>query len=70
MYGMKTNKKYTLELEESLVKSAVQTTGKSFTETVRQGLKILASAKAYKELASMKGAVDLGLDVSSLRSKR
>lgn len=70
IYGMKTNKKYTLELDESLVKNAVRTTGKSFTETVRQGLKIIAATKTYKELASMKGTVDLDLDVASLRSKR
>ena len=67
---MKTNKKYTLELDESLVKSAIHSTQKNFTETVRQGLKILAAAKAYRELSTMKGTVNLELDISKLRGKR
>jgi hypothetical protein len=64
---MKANKKYTLELEETLVNSAVQATGKSFTDTVRQGLRILASSEAYRELAKMRGKIDLDLDVRKLR---
>lgn len=67
---MKPNRKYTLELSETLVKSAVKATGKSFTDTVRQGLKIIASAEAYKELAKLSGAVDLEIDVKSLRKSK
>lgn len=67
---MRTHRKYTLELDESLVKSATQATGKSFTDTVRQGLKILASSEAYRELGKMRGTVDLGLDVKTLRKSR
>ncbi|MDZ4676507.1 MAG: hypothetical protein SGI74_03270 [Oligoflexia bacterium] len=67
---MKANKKYTLELEESLVKSAVKATGKSFTDTVRQGLKILASTEAYRELSKMRGTVDLELDVKAMRKHK
>jgi hypothetical protein len=63
-------KKYTLELDESLVKSAVKATGKSFTDTVRQGLKILAAAEAYRELSKMRGTVDLELDVKKMRKDK
>lgn len=66
---MKASKKYTLELEESLVKSAVKATGKSFTDTVRQGLKLLASTEAYRELAKMRGSVNLEIDTKKLRKK-
>ena len=60
-------KKYTLELEEELVKSAVKVTGTSFTDTVRQGLRILSATAAYEELAKFKGTVDLAIDVKKLR---
>lgn len=64
---MKATKKYTVELDESLVKSAIKATGQSFACTVRQGLKILAAAEAYKELAKLGGSIDLQLDVKELR---
>lgn len=67
---MKANKKYTVELEESLVKSAVRATGKSFTDTVRQGLRILAASEAYSELSKMRGTVDLDLDVKKMRKDK
>ena len=67
---MKAHKKYTVELEESLVKSAVKATGKSFTDTVRQGLKIVAATEAYRELAQLRGSVDLEMDVKTLRKDK
>lgn len=67
---MKLNKKYTIELEESLVKSAIKATGKNFTDTVRQGLRIIASTKAYKELSKMRGTVDLGINVRAIRKDK
>ncbi len=67
---MKSSKKYTVELEESLVKSALRATGKNFTETIRQGLKILASAEAYRELSKMRGTLDLELDVKAVRKDK
>jgi hypothetical protein len=70
MYGMKSNRKYTLELDESMVRLATKATGKSFTDTVRQGLKILISANAYNQLAEMHGTVDLQLDTKKIRKDK
>jgi hypothetical protein len=67
---MKVSRKYTVELEESLVQSAVKATGKSITDTVRQGLKILAATEAYRELAKMRGVANLQLDVKDLRKDK
>jgi len=67
---MKSSKKYTLELDEDLVKSAVKATGRNFTDTVRQGLRILAAADAYRELSKMRGSVDLALDIKALRKDK
>ncbi len=67
---MKAHKKYTLELEETLVRSAIKATGSSFTDTVRQGLKVIASTEAYRELSKMRGTVDLELDVKKIRKDK
>ncbi len=67
---MKATRKYTLELDEALVKSAVKATGKNFTDTVRQGLRILSSTEAYSELSKMFGTVDLELDAKELRKNK
>jgi hypothetical protein len=67
---MKANKKYSLELEEDLVRSATKATGKGFTETVRQGLRVLAAADSYKELLKLRGSIDLQLDVKALRKNK
>jgi len=67
---MKTSRKYTIELEEDLVQSAVKATGRNFTDTVRQGLRLLAATEAYEELSKMRGTVDLELDVKSLRKNK
>ena len=67
---MKSSKKYTLELEEELVKSALKSTGRNFTDTVRQGLRLLASSEAYHELAKMRGIVDLEIDSKKIRKSK
>lgn len=67
---MKSNKKYTIELDPALVKNAIKATGKNFTETIRQGLKILAAAEAYHTLAKMQGSVDLGINLKELRKDK
>ena len=67
---MRPAKKYTLELDESLVKAALKSTGLNFTETVRQGLGILASSLAYRELSKLHGSVDLEIDSKKLRKNK
>jgi hypothetical protein len=65
--SMKKTRKYTLELDEALVQSAVKASGRSFTETVRQGLKLVSSADVYARLLEARGTVDLKLDVKKMR---
>ena len=63
-------KKVTMELPESLVKAALEETKQNLTETVRQGLEILISRRAGKTLASLRGKLDLKLNLSELRRDR
>lgn len=63
-------KKVTMELPESLVKAALEETKESLTETVRQGLELLVSRRAGKTLASMRGKLDLKLNLTELRRDR
>ena len=63
-------RKVTMELPEGLVKAALQETQKSLTETVRQGLEILVARRASKQLAALRGKLDLKLDLTELREDR
>ena len=48
-------KKITVDVPSILLKEAQAQTGKGITETVRQGLQLLAASKAYKELLKFEG---------------
>ena len=63
-------KKVTMELPVELVKEAQAQTRQSLTETVRQGLEILVSRRASRNLAALEGTIDLKLDLSELRRNR
>jgi hypothetical protein len=63
-------KKVTMELPEDLVKEAQAETQQGLTETVRQGLEILVSRRASRQLAALRGKLDLKLDLSALRRDR
>jgi hypothetical protein len=58
---MEGTRKITVEVSDDLLKSAQSFTGEGVTETVRQGLKRLASARAQKELLAMRGKVKFSL---------
>jgi len=46
---MENAKKITIQISETLLKNAQEQTGMGITETVRRGIKLLASVKAYNE---------------------
>jgi hypothetical protein len=45
-------------------------TGKGVTETVRAGLKKLASIRAQRELVRYRGKLDLGISVEDMKQDR
>ena len=54
-------RKITVEVSESLLDKAQAETGKGVTDTVREGLKKLASARAQKELLALRGKVKFSM---------
>lgn len=67
---MKTIRKVTLNLPADLLTKALESSGAGVTETVRQGLELVAASKAYEKLVKMKGKVRFDLDVKELRRDR
>ncbi len=63
-------KKITIEVPDDLLKKAQKQTGKGISETVRNGLRLLAAADAYSSLRDMKGRVKFSKTVEELREDR
>lgn len=67
---MKAVQKITLRVPEELLRRAQKSTGQGITETVRQGLRLLAARDAYRELRDLRGKVKVDVDVETLREDR
>ena len=63
-------RKITVHVPEGLLKKAQQETREGVTETVRQGLRLVAASRAYERLRRMRGTVRLAIDVDELRRDR
>jgi len=62
--------KITAHLPKGLLKKARKATGAGITETLREGLELLARQQAYKNLLALQGKLDLGIDLKALREDR
>lgn len=67
---MAEKRKITLEVPEELLERALAASGEGITQTVRQGLQLVAAGRAYEELRRLRGKVKLGLDLEALREDR
>jgi hypothetical protein len=63
-------RKITVHVPDELLKKAQRETGEGVTETVRQGLGLVAASRAYDRLRNLRGAVRLRVDVKELRKDR
>jgi hypothetical protein len=63
-------KKITVEVPESDLALARKLTGEGVTETVRAGLKKLASIQAQRELLKLRGTFKFTIDLDELRVDR
>lgn len=68
--GMAEKRKITLEVPEELLERALAASGEGITQTVRQGLQLVAAGRAYEELRRLRGKVKLGIDLEALREDR
>lgn len=63
-------KKVTVLLPEDLVSRAQQAHGEGLTPTIRRGLELVAAGRAYRDLRSQRGKVQLSMDLDALREDR
>ena len=67
---MSTARKVTVELPDDLLLRAQKSTGEGLEATIRKGLELVAASRAYDELLSLKGKVELSVDWRELREDR
>ena len=69
-FSMANRKKVTVVLPEDLLRRARRSSGQGITSTIRQGLELVAAARAYDDLRRLRGKVKLHLDLDALREDR
>ncbi len=62
-------KRVTVNLPRYLLKDAVEVTGAGTTETIVQGLQLLARRRAYTKAMALKGKLDLQIDLEASRER-
>ena len=63
-------KKITVHVPEALLLKAQQSTGKGVTETIRDGLRLVAAGNAYRSLQRLRGKVKFSIALERLREDR
>ena len=62
-------KRITANLPEELLTSALSVTNKSITETLVEGLERIKRSSAYSKAQSLKGKIDLKIDIRKSRER-
>lgn len=62
--------KVTVHVEQALLQRARKRTGKGVSDTIRQGLTLVAAGAAYEKLRALRGRVKFSVDVRALREDR
>ncbi|HMC78081.1 MAG TPA: hypothetical protein VKH34_13135 [Vicinamibacterales bacterium] len=63
-------RKITVHIPEELLERAQQASGAGLTETVRQGLRLVAAGDTFRRVAKLRGTVKFSLDLARLREDR
>jgi hypothetical protein len=63
-------RKITVHVPEGLLKSAQESSGQGVTETVRQGLRLVAAGETFRRVAALRGSVKFSVDLRRLRDDR
>ena len=67
---MATARKVTVHLPGELLDKAQRASGQGITETVRQGLRLVAAGDTFRRLAALRGHVKFSVDLQRLREDR
>ena len=63
-------RKITVHVPEALLQQAQKSSRQGITETVRQGLRLVAAGETFRRVAHLRGAVKFSLDLEGLREDR
>jgi hypothetical protein len=63
-------RKITVHVPVELLERAQKSSGRGVTETVRQGLRLVAAGETFRQLAALRGSVKFSLDPKKLREDR
>ena len=64
------DRKITVHIPEDLLERAQKSSGQGVTETVRQGLRLVAAGDTFRRVAKLRGRVKFSLDLARLREDR
>jgi hypothetical protein len=63
-------RKITVHVPADLLDRAQKSSGQGVTETVRQGLRLVAAGETFRQLAALRGSVKFSVDLKRLREDR
>lgn len=68
--GMPAERKITVHVPDDLLTQAQRATGQGITETIRQGLRLVAAGETFRRLSKLRGSVKFSVDLQRLREDR
>jgi hypothetical protein len=63
-------RKITVYVPEALLQKAQKSSRRGITETVRQGLRLVAAGETFRRFAQLRGSVRFSLDLERIREDR
>jgi hypothetical protein len=70
VYSRMPERKITVHIPEDLLERAQQSSGQGITETVRQGLRLVAAGDTFRRVSKLRGTVRFSVDLARLREDR
>jgi hypothetical protein len=70
VYSAMADRKITVHVPEDLLDRAQASSGQGITETVRQGLRLVAAGETFRRVARLRGTVRFSVDLTRLREDR
>lgn len=64
------DRKITVHVPDDLLDRAQASSGQGITETVRQGLRLVAAGETFRRVAKLRGTVKFSVDLTRLREDR
>ena len=64
------DRKITVHVPADLLQKAQKSSGQGITETVRQGLRLVAAGETFRRVAQLRGSVKFSLALERLREDR